>query len=255
MPLVAPEELAEKGRAFESAAPQEILAWALAEYAPRVAISTAFGVEGCALIDMAVKLDPRVQVFTVDTGYLFPETRKLLERMVERYDLHLTTFEGTVTVEEQQRRHGLALYGRDPDLCCALRKVEPTRRAVAGLDAWIAGLRRDQGKSRAGIAILERYDHDDGTPLVKVNPLARWTRGDTWRYILDHGVPYNELLDGGYRSIGCWPCTQPANGDGERDGRWAGSAKKECGIHTFLERRQETAEGLVGGDCPPAPRD
>jgi phosphoadenosine phosphosulfate reductase len=235
MPAFAPDEVAARSRALEGAPPQEILAWALAEYAPRVAISTAFGLEGCALIDMAVKLDPAVQVFTVDTEYLFPETRALLDRMVERYALRLTVLRGAVSREEQDRRHGLALHARDPDLCCDLRKVEPTRRALAGLDAWIAGLRRDQGISRAGIGILERYDHDDGSPLVKVNPLARWTRNDTWRYVVENRVPYNELLDAGYKSIGCWPCTRPVDGGAERDGRWAGSAKKECGIHTFLE--------------------
>jgi phosphoadenosine phosphosulfate reductase len=237
--LVEAAALAEKSRALEGRAPEEILAWALAEYAPRVAISTAFGVEGCALIDMAVKLDPRVQVFTVDTDFLFPETRALVARMVERYGLALTTFRGATPRAEQEARHGLALYARDSDRCCALRKVEPTRRAVAGLDAWIAGLRRDQGPSRAAIQILERYDHDDGTPLVKVNPLAGWTRKDTWRYVVENGVPYNPLLDEGYKSVGCWPCTQPvAEGGDERAGRWAGSGKTECGIHTFMARAE-----------------
>ncbi len=181
MPLSGPAEIAAKSRGFEGAPPQEILAWALAEYAPRVAVSTAFGVEGCALIDMAVAIDPGVEVFTVDTDFLFPETQELVERMVERYRLRLTTVKGTVSLEDQEARHGLALYARDPDLCCALRKVEPTRRALEDVDAWIAGLRRDQSRSRAGIAILERYDHDDGTLLVKVNPLAGWSRKDTWR--------------------------------------------------------------------------
>ena len=184
MPLSAPEELAARSRAFEGARPQEILEWTLAEYAPRVAISTAFGVEGCALIDMAWRIDPAVRVFTVDTDFLFPETRGLIERMVDRYDLTLTTVKGAVAIEQQEARHGLALYARDSDLCCALRKVEPTRRALQGLDAWIAGLRRDQGRSREGIGILERYDHQDGSPLVKVNPLARWTRNDTCKYVL-----------------------------------------------------------------------
>jgi len=230
--------LAAKSAELEAKEPREILAWALAEYAPRVAISTAFGVEGCALIDMAVAIDPSIAVFTVDTDFLFPETEELIGRLVDKYGIKLTKFKGSVDKSEQERRHGLALWGRDPDLCCALRKVEPTKRAVAGLDAWIAGLRRDQGKSRAGIAILERYDHDDGTPLVKVNPLARWTRNDTWAYVTKRGVPYNALLDRGYKSIGCWPCTAPVGeGADERAGRWAGSQKKECGIHTFMDRK------------------
>ncbi len=238
MPLFDPAELAHKSRELETASPQEILAWAIAEYNPRIAISTAFGVEGCALVDMALRIDPSVAVFTVDTGFLFPETQALIDRFAAGRGMNLTTFRGELPRQEQDRRHGLALYARDSDLCCALRKVEPTRRAVTGLDAWIAGLRRDQGPTRAGIQILERYDHDDGTPLVKVNPLARWTRKDTWAYVVEHDVPYNELLDAGYKSIGCWPCTRPVEAGGdERSGRWGGSVKKECGIHTFMERK------------------
>jgi phosphoadenosine phosphosulfate reductase len=230
-------ELAAKSSELEGRPAPEILAFALREYAPRVGISTAFGVEGCALVDMAVRIDPKVQVFTVDTGFLFPETERLMERIVEKYGVRLERVVGAVSKAEQERKHGLALYDRDPDQCCALRKVEPTERAVAGLDAWIAGLRRDQGKSRAGIQILERYDHADGTPLVKVNPFATWTRKDTWDYVMKNGVPYNPLLDEGYKSIGCWPCTRPvAAGQDERAGRWAGTSKAggECGIHTFL---------------------
>jgi phosphoadenosine phosphosulfate reductase len=238
VPLFEPRALAEKSRAFEGRPPLEVLAWALAEYAPRLAISTAFGVEGCALIDMAVKIDPGVRVFTVDSEFLFPESRELMDRLVEKYRLDLTVLRGEVSRDEQERRHGLSLWARDTDQCCALRKVEPTRRALVGLDAWIAGLRRDQGPSRAGIQLLERYDHDDGTPLVKVQPLAAWTRNDTWRYVMENGVPYNPLLDRGYKSIGCWPCTRTAGeGGDERTGRWAGSGKSECGIHTFMERK------------------
>jgi phosphoadenosine phosphosulfate reductase len=230
--------LARRSAELEGKSPEEILAWAFAEYAPRVGISTAFGVEGCALIAMAAKLRPELDVFTVDTDFLFPETHDLMKRLVDRYGVRLQVVKGLVSKEEQERLHGVALWERDTDRCCALRKVEPTQRAVEGLDAWIAGLRRDQGESRAGIQILERYDHADGTPLVKVNPLARWTRNDTWKYVMAHDVPYNPLLDQGYKSIGCWPCTRPVGaGEDERAGRWAGSAKKECGIHTFMIRK------------------
>jgi phosphoadenosine phosphosulfate reductase len=238
MPLFEPGALAEKARAFEGRPPEEILAWALAEYAPRVALSTAFGVEGCALLDMAVAIDPAVQVFTVDTDFLFPETRELMKRLQERYRVRFTVFRSAEPREVLEKKHGFALWSSDPDQCCALRKVEPTRRALTGVDAWIAGLRRDQGPSRAGIQILERYDHDDGTPLVKVNPFAAWTRKDTWRYVVERGVPYNPLLDQGYKSVGCWPCTRAVSADAdERAGRWAGSAKTECGIHTFMARK------------------
>lgn len=232
--------LAERSRELEGRPPEEILAFALAEYAPRVAISTAFGVEGCALVDMAVRLDAGVKVFTVDTGYLFAETYELVRRLEQRYGITVERFSGSVSREQQEGTLGERLWERDAERCCALRKVEPTVRAVSGLDAWIAGLRRDQGPSRAGIGILERHDHDDGTPLVKVNPLACWTRADTWRYVVANGVPYSPLLDQGYKSIGCWPCTRPvADGEDERAGRWAGTANAggECGIHTLSARK------------------
>jgi phosphoadenosine phosphosulfate reductase len=229
-------EIAARAEELDQATPAEILAFALTTWAPRVAISTAFGVEGCALVDMAVKIDPAVQIFTVDTGYLFAETKELERRLAERYGVTITTFAPALTVAEQERRFG-KLYEIDGDRCCALRKVEPTQRALAGLDCWIAGLRRDQGPSRAGIRVLELLAHADGTPLVKVHPLARLTRADVWRYVLRHDVPYNPLLDQGYASIGCWPCTRPVEaGEAERAGRWGGQ-KAECGIHEIGVRR------------------
>lgn len=223
--------------ALSHARPEAILAYAFEHYR-RVALSTAFGPEGCALIHMACAIAPPVAVFTVDTGYLFPESLALQRRFAERYPITLSVFESQLSLVEQERLHGPRLYERDPDLCCALRKVEPTARALRGIDAWIAGLRRDQGQSRAGLAVLERYAHDDGTPLVKVNPLAAWSRADTFRYLLEHDVPYNPLLDEGYPSIGCQPCTAPVSAEGaERAGRWGGR-KQECGIHTFLDRKE-----------------
>jgi phosphoadenosine phosphosulfate reductase len=231
------EKLAARSAELESASPTEILTHAIRDYSPRIAISTAFGVEGCALIHMALTVDPQVKVFTVDTGYLFAETRELMRRFVDELGVNLTVFEPQLSVPEQERRYGIKLYKTDPDSCCAIRKVEPTRRALAGLDCWIAGLRRDQAQTRAGIQVLERLDDEDGRPIVKVHPLAGWTRDDVWRYVLANDVPYNALLDEGYKSIGCWPCTRPvAAGEGERAGRWNGD-KTECGIHTMLPRR------------------
>jgi phosphoadenosine phosphosulfate reductase len=231
------EYITARAAALETAPPQEIVRFALTEYAPRVAISSAFGVEGCALIHMALQIDPRVAVFTVDTDYLFPETRALIQRFVERYDLNLVTYKSRLSVDEQTAHYGPALHARDPDQCCYLRKVEPTRRALADLECWLAALRRDQSDSRAGIPVVDLVVHDDGSPLVKVHPLARWTRRQVWQYVLDHEVPYNPLLDQGYTSIGCQPCTRAvAPGGGERAGRWDG-ARTECGIHTIAIRR------------------
>ena len=226
-----PQELAHHAERLDGAEPSAILEFALREYAPAVAISTAFGVEGCALIHMAVQIDPKVKVFTIDTGYLFRETQQLRYKFIDKYGIDLTVFEPELTVPQQERKHGLKLFQTDPDRCCAMRKVEPNKRALAGLDCWIAGLRRDQSSTRAHIKVLELHKHDDGSPLVKVNPLARWTRNDTWKFVLANDVPYNELLDRGYTSLGCWPCTRAiAPGEDERAGRWNGE-KTECGIH------------------------
>jgi len=228
------DELAALGKSLENAAPREILAYALERYSPNVAISTAFGLEGCALIHMAVQIDPKVQVFTIDTGYLFRETQQLRYRFIEKYGVDVTVFEPKISVAKQERKHGLKLFETDSDRCCAIRKVEPNQRALAGLDCWIAGLRRDQSESRANIGIFDLLDHEDGSPLVKVSPLAKWTRADTWRYVMDNEVPYNELLDRGYKSVGCWPCTRAVGSDeDERAGRWNGD-KTECGIHGKL---------------------
>ena len=230
------EELKAKSRELEGQSPEAILRFAFQRF-PKIAISTAFGPEGCALVPMAAELKPDLRVFTIDTDFLFPESVALREKFVEKYRIRLEVLRGEVSIEEQNRRFGARLFERDTDQCCALRKVEPTRRALEGLDAWVAGLRRDQSKSRAAIDLLESYDRDGGEKLVKVNPLAAWTRKDTWDYLVAHEVPYNPLLDRGYKSIGCWPCTQPvAAGADERAGRWGGQ-KSECGIHTFMQRK------------------
>jgi phosphoadenosine phosphosulfate reductase len=230
------DELQRAAERLAGASPEDILRFAFDAYGPRIAVSTAFGAEGCALVAMAAAVRPGVRVFTIDTGYLFAQTRELADRLRHRYDIDLTVLEPERTVAEQDAAFGPRLYARDPDACCAMRKVEPTRRALAGLDAWIAGLRRDQGPSRAGIRVLERHEVE-GRALVKVHPLAAWSRTDTWRYVLDHDVPYNPLLDQGFSSIGCAPCTRPVGaGDAERAGRWDGR-KQECGIHTFTIRK------------------
>jgi phosphoadenosine phosphosulfate reductase len=236
-PLFDPAEIKRRCQELESASPEGVLAFALASY-PKVAISTAFGVEGCALIDMATRIKPDIVVFTIDTDYLFPETLELKQRMIERYRLNVTVLKSQLTIEQQTARYGLNLYESNPDQCCALRKVEPARRAVQGLDAWIAGLRRDQAATRSAISVLELYEHEDGRPYVKVNPFCNWTRNDIWRYVVKHGVPYNMLYDRGYKSISCWPCTRPVDVDApERAGRWAGFGKTECGIHSFAPKK------------------
>jgi phosphoadenosine phosphosulfate reductase len=228
-------DLAETKRALDGKSPEAILEWAFAAFS-RIGISTAFGPEGCALVAMAAQIKPDIKIFTIDTDFLFKESVELREKFAAKYGVNIEVMRGEVSIEEQNRRHGLNLWQRDTDLCCALRKVEPTERALQGLDAWVAGLRRDQSKTRADIDVVEYYERPEG-PLYKVNPLLHWTRKDTWDYLLKHDIPYNPLLDQGYKSIGCWPCTRAVGADDdERAGRWGGQ-KAECGIHTFMARK------------------
>ena len=177
------------------------------------------------IMDMLVRIEPSARFFTLDTGFLFPETQATWNALEERYDIKVERAAG-ISVDEQARRHGDELWRRDPDACCGIRKVTPLRERLATVDAWIAGLRRDQSPSRAATPKLH-WDSKHG--LWKVNPLADWTDRDVWSYIVENDVPYNELHDKGYASIGCTHCTKPSDG---RDGRWAGTDKLECGIHS-----------------------
>jgi phosphoadenosine phosphosulfate reductase len=169
-------------------------------------------------------------VIFLDTRFHFPETYAFKQRFVEQYGLNL--------VELTPLTDPGPLYKTDPDRCCFIRKVEPLERAMVGFDALISAVRQDQSDSRAATEVVE-YHEVAGRPIVKVFPLARWSRADVWRYIRENGVPYHPLLDQGYSSIGCWPCTRPtAPGEGERAGRWSGMGKTECGLHTFTTKRE-----------------
>lgn len=216
--------------ALEVRDPQEVLHWAISTFFPDIALACSFGgTSGMVLLDMVMKINPKVEVFYLDTDFLFPETYRLKEEAAERYGFIPLTFKSMLTPEEQARQYGDALWARNPDLCCQLRKVEPMGRALAGKRAWIAGLRRDQATTRRNIRILE---WDTQFHLIKVNPLANWTERDVWRYIVENNVPYNPLHDRGYPSIGCTHCTKPvAAGADPRSGRWQGFEKIECGIH------------------------
>jgi phosphoadenosine phosphosulfate reductase len=231
--------------------PERVVAWALERIAARtLVVTTSFGMEGCALIDMVAAHRRPVRVVYLDTMFLFPETYALRDRMVERYP-HLT-FENrgtSLTPAEQERRFGPELWRRDPDACCRLRKVEPMRAALAGADVWIAGLTRSQSASRAALEVVA---WDWQYQVVKVNPLASWSRAQIWEYVRTRGVPYNELHERGYPTIGCTHCTVPvpgsALGEYSREGRWTGEPKTECGLHLITPRRS-----AVGGARAPEP--
>lgn len=240
--LITDEEIRELNARFETAPAEEILRWALVEAGiERIAIASAFQAEGTCVMHMASRIRPDVEVLFLNTGYHFAETLAFKEQLAERLGLTVTELVGRHTVEQQAERFGPRLYERDPDLCCELNKVQPMFEALQKLDAWITAYRRDSSPTRANAPILDRYELEPGRPILKVNPVATWTRRDTWAYLREHDLPHNPLYDLGYASIGCAPCTRMRfPGEPERAGRWAGLAKWECGLH---EPEAGTAEG------------
>jgi phosphoadenosine phosphosulfate reductase len=224
-------ELRAKSLELESASPQEILRWALGRFRDKFTMATAFGPEGMVILHMLAEIDPQVHVFNLDTGYQFKETLELREEVHRRYGILVELKRPDTTVEEYERLHGGPLYRTQPDQCCFDRKVAVLKRAVAGFHAWASAIRRDQSPDRAQAPIVG-WDKKFG--LVKVSPLANWSKNDVWKFITDHDVPYNPLHDQGYTSIGCWPCTRAVlAGEDERAGRWSGFAKTECGLHSL----------------------
>ncbi len=218
-------------------APHEILARAVERF-PRITFATGFGVEGCALIDVIARNSLPVDLFTLDTGLLFPETVELWRRLEERYGLTIRAVRPERSVAEQAVEFGDRLWERAPDLCCGMRKVVPLRAELANFDAWVSAIRRDQTRERSSTGVVE---WDEKFALVKVSPLALWSSDDVWSYVRANDVPFNPLHDRGYPSIGCLPCTSPVfPGEDPRAGRWRGLERKECGIHSRSERPQLT---------------
>jgi phosphoadenosine phosphosulfate reductase len=224
----------------EDAPPERIVSWMFQRFAGRrMVLSTAFGMEGCALIDMLARQGQPVPVIWLDTGFLFPETHRLRERLAERYPHLRFERRGTsVSPEEQETRFGPELWRRDPDACCRIRKVDPMRDALAGVDVWITGVTRSQSGARANLRVVE---WDWQYHVLKISPLAGWDRRQVWEYIQANDVPFNELHQRGYPSVGCTHCTSPVAGiqigGYSREGRWAGRQKTECGLHLSLDSR------------------
>ena len=226
--------------AAENWIPEQVLTWAFSKYGEKIAIATGFGVEGMVLIDMAWKINPHLKVFTGDTEFLFPETYDLMDRVEEKYGIKVERIYARLTPEEQQRQFGPELWARNPDQCCHLRKVEPLRQKLASLEAWVTAIRRGQTAERARVS---KIDWDGKFNLVKISPIAYWTREMVWKYALRHGVPYNRLHDQNYPSIGCIHCTRPVKpGEDPRAGRWSGFRKTECGLHTPPAATPELAQ-------------
>jgi phosphoadenosine phosphosulfate reductase len=181
------------------------------------------------LVELAARAGIPYRVFTLDTDFLFPETYTLIEGTEKKYGIHIERARPLLTPEEQVAKHGEALWSREPNLCCSIRKVEPLKKSLSGFQAWITGIRRDQTPQRAN---AKKVDWDAGFGLVKINPLADWTSDQVWDFIRDNKIPYNALHDNHYPSIGCTYCTrQVMPGEDPRAGRWSGFAKTECGLH------------------------
>jgi phosphoadenosine phosphosulfate reductase len=209
----------------EAMTPEQILGFVLEQFPGRVGLACSFQKEESVLLDMLFALDPKARVFAIDTHHLFPETYAYWRDVEQRYDTTIDVFAGP-SPEELAAIHGERLWERKPDLYLSIAKVAPLVRALGALDAWIAGIRRDQSPTRAG---APKLGWDEQHELWKANPLADWTDEMCWDYIRAHELPYNPLHDRGYDSIGDAHSTKPGAG---RSGRWAGTGKVECGIHT-----------------------
>ena len=205
----------------------EILSWAGRTFGDRLVVASSMA--DTVLIDLAARHAPGVHVLFLDTGYHFPETIGTRDAVAATYPITLVTVAPGQTVAEQDRSYGPQLYARDPDKCCALRKIAPLDAALRSYDAWVTGLRRDESPTRADTPVI---DWDERRGKVKISPLAGWTADDVAEYAARHGVLLNPLLSDGYLSIGCRPCTtRVEQGADPRSGRWTGRDKTECGLH------------------------
>jgi phosphoadenosine phosphosulfate reductase len=215
--------------------PQEVLEFILKEFRGKIALATSLGAEDQVLTDLVARMDPAVRFFTLDTGRLYQETYDILDITEKKYGIKIQPyFPEAARVEAMVREKGINLFYDSVEnrkLCCGIRKVEPLKRALSGMDAWISGLRREQSVTRENLHLAE-WDERNG--CIKFSPLIEWTREDVWNYLRTNHIPYNALHDKGFPSIGCAPCTRAiAPGEDERSGRWWWELPefKECGLH------------------------
>ncbi len=226
----------ELNQEFEGQTAQDLLGWALREFSSDMALASSFGAEDVVLIDILWRLDPKFRVFSLDTGRLHEETYEVMEAICEKYGITIESyFPDAAKVEKLERERGFYSFRHSVEErkeCCGIRKVEPLNRALGSLNAWITGLRRDQGTTRTETHKIE-IDKAHGS-IVKLNPLAEWSEKQVWDYIHENKVPYNKLHDRGFPSIGCSPCTRAVKlGEDIRAGRWWWETpdSKECGLH------------------------
>ncbi len=224
-----PAVLAEMSDRFEDQSAVQILQWAVKHFDGEIALASSFGPQSIVLAHMLSQMDGDVTIFYIDTGLLFQETYDLRDKLEAQLGITYQRVATDISLGEQTQRFGPELWKNDSNACCYVRKVLPLRQTLSQHKAWITGVRREQSATRTHAGLVE-WDHTN--QLVKFNPLANWTKEQVWQYIADNDLPYNELHDKGYPSIGCWPCTRSVQaGEDERSGRWAGKAKTECGLH------------------------
>lgn len=238
-PRFAKDDIKALNRRMEDEHPREVVRWALEDSGlERVALASAFQAEGTAVMHMASQIRPGVTVLFLDTGFHFKETLRHKNRVAELLDIEVVDLRGTYTPGTQAAEFGELLYEADPERCCDINKVQPMLAALRGLDCWVTAYRRDSSPTRATAPMIDQYELEPGSWMVKVNPMATWQRRDTWRYLKEHDLPHNPLYDIGYSSIGCAPCSRMQfMGESEREGRWAGLSKWECGIQQIGDPR------------------
>ena len=235
-----PKEIEELSERFETASPQEILAWTMENFCPKLAMSSSFQTQSVPLLHIVKEINPQMRIFFLDTGMHFWDTLFFREHIEQIWNLNIVDLRPDEKWRTVLRHFGSDLPETDPNLCCYIRKVQPMQKAMEGLDAWIAGIRRDQTDNRANAKILE-YKRDG---LLRIAPLLNWTQTDIWDYIAAHDLPRHPLPHSLYPSVGCKPCTRAVQvGENERAGRWEGKGKTECGLHTeMFDKTQLTDE-------------
>ncbi len=233
------EQAAAWSRDLEGADPAVIVRWSVERFGEGLVIGSSFGRDGLVVIDLARRWRPDIPVLFLETGYHFPETLTFRDRLRAEWGLNIVDVRAVQSVAEQDAAYGAQLYARDPDACCNLRKVEPLQRALAGRRAWLTGVRRDQHSGRGTTPVVEWQELAAGAGgLFKITPVVGWTRARIDDYSREHHLPSHPLWAQGYPSVGCAPCTRPVGPTGsERDGRWAGTGKTECGINVMGIRR------------------
>jgi len=224
---------------FETKTPQEIIEWAADRFSPNMAMSSSFQTQSMPLLHMVTRILPDMPVLFIDTGYHFWETLMFREKIAEEWKLNIIDLYRDSRWDIFARQNIRMLPAEDPNLCCYLHKVQPMQKALKNFKVWVSGIRRDQTSVRAHAKILELQD--DG--LLKINPLLNWTKLDVKKYMEEHNLPSHPLLEKGYRSVGCSPCTIAIGvSDDERAGRWAGRGKVECGLHTAMFSKKDISE-------------